>query len=304
MTSAYSQVVDELHKPVRHNFPRRRIIVKGLQDLYQADLIEMIPFAKINKSHKYILVVIDVFSKYVWAQPLKNKSGSVVTAAMKKILVKPPKNLQTDHGKEFYNKEFQALMKSYGINHYSVFSSMKAAVVERVIRTLKSHIWKTFTLNGNKKWLELLPIIVDKYNNTVHNTIKMKPSKVNKTNAKILLTTIYNNIKKVIPHKFNVGDHVRISKYRTVFTKGYSENWTNEIFKIIKIQITNPTTYILQDLNGETLHGGFYEFELQKVMHSDVYLIEKIIRKKGKKLLVKWRGIKDTSWINQADLTN
>jgi hypothetical protein len=305
MSLAYQQVVNELHHQARRKFLRRRVIVKGLQDLYQADLIEMIPYAHLNKGNKYILVLIDVFSKYVWALPLKTKAGGEVTSVMKKLIEKqPPSNLQTDQGKEFYNQNFAALMKLYKINHYSTFSSIKASVVERVIRTLKSWMWKKFTLQGNKKWLDLLPQIVEKYNNSIHRTIKMKPKiAIKKSNEKKLLTNVYNHIKMVNPQqKFNVGDHVRISKYRTIFDKGYLENWTNEIFKIARIQITFPTTYILQDAKNETLRGAFYEHELQKVKYPEIYLIEKIIRKKGNKILVKWRGINESTWINKSDI--
>src|SRR5215472_15856948 len=104
-------VVEELHKPVRHRFPRRRVVIKGLDDLWQADLVEMIPYSRENKGFKYILMVIDAFSKYLWAKPLKSKTGEEVTRAMKEILKeRRPSNLQTDHGKEFYNSQFQSLM--------------------------------------------------------------------------------------------------------------------------------------------------------------------------------------------------
>src|SRR5437588_601137 len=123
-------VVDELHKPARKRFKRRRVIVKGLHDLFQADLVEMIPYAKFNRGFRYILVVINAFSKYVWAYPVKRKSGEAVTQAMKKVLSNGknvPRNLQTDMGKEFYNSAFQGLMKQHNINHYSSFSNLKSS---------------------------------------------------------------------------------------------------------------------------------------------------------------------------------
>ncbi|KAK9888953.1 hypothetical protein WA026_004237 [Henosepilachna vigintioctopunctata] len=141
MQTVKRDVDNELHKPVRINFPRRRVIVKGLLDLFQADLVEMIPYARFNKGFKYILIVIDVFSKYVWAIPLKNKTATHVRDAMRGILKQlshPPKNLQTDFGKEFYNKYFKELMNTSNINHYSSYSNLKCSVVERVNRTLKS----------------------------------------------------------------------------------------------------------------------------------------------------------------------
>lgn len=133
MMSKKQQVVNELHKPARKNFKRRRVIIKGLDDLWQADLVEMGSYATENNEYKYLLTVIDSFSKYAWAMPIKNKSSEAVCNAMIKIFqhlsTRIPKNLQTDDGKEFFNKKFHSLMEEYGINHYSTFSIKKASIV-------------------------------------------------------------------------------------------------------------------------------------------------------------------------------
>ena len=174
------KIAEELHKPARIHFKRRRVIVKGINDLYQADLVEMIPYAGQNGGNRCILVVIDVFSKYAWAVPVKTKSAKDVTKAMKTILKdgNVPKNLQTDNGKEFYNKEFKSLMSNLKINHYSTFSSLKASVVERLNRTLKGLMWKEFSIQGSFKWLKLLPEVLLRYNSRKHSTIGMKPIEV------------------------------------------------------------------------------------------------------------------------------
>ena len=161
MTTIKEQVVNELHKPARKKFMRRRVIVKGLNDLLQADLVEMQPYSKFNRGYRYILVVINVFSKYVWAEPVKTKSGKDVATAMKTILLTlktNPQNLQTDRGTEFFNQHFQKLMERFKINHYSTFSNLKASVVERVNRTLKTRMWKMFSLQGNYRWLNILAV--------------------------------------------------------------------------------------------------------------------------------------------------
>jgi hypothetical protein len=309
-TSVKKDIVHELHKPARSNFKRRRVIVKGLNDLFQADLVEMIPYAKENKGYRYILVVIDVFSKYVWALPVKSKSGPDVTSAMSKIFTmsktRIPRNVQTDLGKEFYNKSFKLLMDRYNINHYSTFSSKKCSVVERVNRTLKNIMWREFNIQGSYKWLQLLPQIVEKYNSTKHRTIGIKPIEVNKSNESKLLASAYNHIKMIdekIP-KFKIDQHVRISKHRGVFAKGYMPNFSTEIFKIKQVKLTNPTTYLLQDQSGEDILGGFYEMELQKVKHPDVYLVEKVLKKKGNNVFVKWLGFNDShnSWISKDNV--
>lgn len=303
------EVVNELHKLARVNYKRRKVVVKGLKDLLQADLVEMRPYAKTNRNFNYILVVINVFSKYVWAFPIKKKTGKEVATAMEKVFSDPqnvPKNLQTDMGKEFYNKFFQDLMKKYKINHYSTFSNLKASVVERVNRTLKNLMWKEFSAQGSYKWLSILPEIVDLYNNTVHGTTGIKPVDVDKKMEKLLLKTVFLKAKAIKPKstKFKFGDYVRISKQREAFTKGYMPNWSNEIFKVIDVKYTIPTTYYLKDSRNEEIKGGFYESELQKVKYPDVYLVEKVVRRKGNKVFVKWLGMDKThnSWISKFNI--
>ena len=173
--SVKDDVVNELHKPSRKHFKRRRVIVKGLNDLWQANLVEIIPYWRFNKGYKYLLVVINVFSKFLWIEPLKSKTAQDVTMTMREILknVKNTlKNLQTDLGKDLCNKEFKKLMNEYNINHYNTFSILKASVVERVNRTIKNLMRKKFSLRGNYKWFDILDKIVQKYNNTTHSTMK------------------------------------------------------------------------------------------------------------------------------------
>lgn len=301
------QLVNELHKPIRKNFKRRRTIIKGLDDLWQSDLGQLDQYAKFNKNHKYILVVIDCFSKFVWVKALKTKTGEEVSQAFELILNevndRKPSNLQTDQGKEYYNAHFKALMKKYNINHYSSFSITKAAICERVIRTLKEKLFKYFTLNGSYRWIDILPEIVRTYNNERHSVIGMKPSQVTKSNEKSILNSTYKHLKIVGPRKFKKDDLVRISKSKHVFEKGYTPNYTTELFKIDKINITNPTTYVLKDLQDQPIRGSFYEAELQKTKHPDVYLVEKVLRKKGKKVFVKWLGFDNShnSWIDGSN---
>ncbi|KAL6416804.1 hypothetical protein ACFW04_014830 [Cataglyphis niger] len=141
MSAEKRRLVEELHAPARRNFPRRRVTVRGYDDLWQADVVEMRPYARLNKGHNYILTVIDALSKYAWAVPLKNKSANEITRALSKITrnsKRCPKNLQTDKGKEFYNTEMRKFAKEHEMNHYSTYSVMKASIVKRFNRTLKN----------------------------------------------------------------------------------------------------------------------------------------------------------------------
>lgn len=302
-------VVEEIHRGARKNFERRRTLMHGLNDTYQIDLWEMIPYAKLNKKYKYILIVIDTFSKFCWAFPLLSKSGKHVTEQMSKLLKSSnvPRHVMSDFGKEFYNSSFKQLMKRYKINHYSSFSSTKAAIAERLIRTLKNKLFKRLHFRGSYKWIDILDEIVATYNSTKHSTIRMKPCDVRKRHEQMLLNSVYNysmHIKN--DSKFKVDDFVRISKYKHVFEKGYMPNWTTEIFKISKVQRTQPITYLLTDIDGTDIKGAFYELELQRVKHPDIYLVEKIIKRRGDSYFVKWLGFDDSynEWIKKNDIIN
>lgn len=302
------QVVNELHKNARKNFVRRSVLLKGIDDLWQADLIDVISLKNYNKGYNFILVVIDCFSKYAWALPLKTKSKQEMSQVFASILQKSrrqPNNLQTDMGTEFYNDEFKKLMKTYKINHYSTYSVKKASIVERLIRTLKVHLYKNFSLKGSYKWLgEPLKNVVNSYNHTKHRVTQEEPAKVTKLNASKVLENIRkfqsktNYVKKP---KFCVGDNVRISKYKSCFKKGYTPNWSTEIFVVKKVNKTMPVTYLIEDSRRQPILGCFYDQELQKTKYPNVYLVEKVIRKNGNKLFVKWLGLDETqnSWIDK-----
>jgi len=299
-------VVMELHKPARRNYTRRCVTIKGLNDLWQADLVEMIPFAKQNNNVRYILTVINTFSKFGFAEPVKNKTGLEVSRAFEKILksTTPPRKLQTDMGKEFYNKNFETLLKQYGIHHYSTYSNLKASIVERFNRTLKSRMWRQFSLQGSHKWINILQDLVSQYNRTKHSTIKMCPINVDEKKEKNLLSTVYSTSVNNIPkkYKFEIGDPVRVSKNKGVFDKSYTPNWSTEIFRINCIQMTKPVTYLLEDYKGEKIIGSFYGEELLKTRFPDIYLVEKIMKVKNDKVLVKWLGFPESTWINKKDI--
>lgn len=300
------EIAKELHKSSRKNFYTRPVVLKGINDLYQGDLVEMLDFSRVNSGFKYIMTIINCFTKFAFAVPLKTKTGLEVAKALSPILSKQPmKHFQTDNGTEWYNTNVRSLLKEYKINHYSTFSDKKASIVERFNRTLKQNMWRAFSAQGSFKWLKLLPTVVDKYNKSVHRTIGLKPKDVNKNNEKLVLTNILNNRKiKYFKPKFKVGDAVRISRIKKDFTKGYWPQWSNEIYIVHKVQPTVPVTYLLKDNRGEIIKGGFYQEELNKSKYKDTYLIEKVIKRKGEKLLVRWLGFDKThdSWIDKKDL--
>jgi len=307
MSEKKCQLVNELHALARRNFSRRCVIVWGYDDLWQADLVEIRPYTRFNKGYHYILTIIHVLSKYAWVVQLKTKCGNGIATVIAKIIrddKRCPKNLQTDRGKEFYNANVQKLLKKHGIKHYSTHSVMKASIVKRFNRALKNNMLKQFTLNENYRWIDLLPHLVSKYNARKHRTISMRPIDVIPAIADKLLTTVYSRIKIAPPAWFRMGDSVRVSKFKTMFEKDYTPNWITEVFKIIKVQKTNPVTYLLEDSCGKPIAGGFYEYELQRVANPDVYLVEKMLRKRRNEVYMKWLGFDNSrnSWIHKNNV--
>ena len=146
-------------------------------------------------------------------------------------------------------------------------------------------------------YFDKLDDIVNKYNNTYHTTIKMKPIDV-KDNTSINTDKEINNKDP----KIKVGGHVRISKYKNIFAKGYTPNWSEEVFVIEKVKNSVPWTYVINDLNGAEIIGTFYQEELQKT-NQEEFRIEKVIKRKGDKIYVKWKGYDSSfnSWIDKKD---
>ena len=176
---------------------------------------------------------------------------------------------------------------------YSTYNEEKSVVAERFIRTLKNKIFKHMTAISKNSYFDALDDIVHKYNNTVHKTIKMKPIDVTSDSY-----AEYNEdpSNKKDP-KFKVGDHVRISKYKNIFAKGYTQNWSEEVFVVSKIKETVPWTQVISDLNGEKIAGSFYEKELQKTSQ-EKFRMEKVLKGKGDKLYVKWKKFLKEKVIN------
>ena len=298
---------EELHKPKRKNYPRRKIIVNHMNEIFAADLVEMQKFSKLNKGYRYLLTCIDIFSKFAWVITLKDKKGITIKNALEKIFNKRnPKFLWTDKGTEFYNKQVQDLLNENNIKLYSTNNSeIKSAALERFNRTFKNMMYKKFTENNNTIFYNILDELVNNYNNKYHSTIRMSPIEGSKKINENKIKNIYNFEKTKKPGKFKIGDRVRISLEKNIFEKGYDTNWTQEIFIIYDIKYSNVPYYYLKDLNNEKLDGTFYQEELQKTKQDDLFIIEKILKTNKDKIYVKWRGYDDSfnSWINKNTVT-
>ena len=254
--------------------------------------------SKFNKGFRFLLCVTDIFSKCPWVIPLKDKKGISIANGFKKKLddsKRKPNKIWVDKGSEFYNNSFKKWLQVNDVVIYSTNNEGKPVIAERFIETLKNKFYKYMTSISKNVYINKLNDIVKEYNNKYHTSIKMKPVDV--------MDNTYIDFKKEINDKnpkFKVGDHVRISKYKNIFAKGYMPNWSEEIFVIKKIKNTLPWTYVINDFNGEEIIGTFYEQELQGTNQQE-FRIEKVIKRKGDKLYVKSKGCNNSfnSWIDK-----
>lgn len=312
-----------LHRQSKRKFTRMPVVVKGVGEQLQMDLISLQNFAADNEAPfkmpgkskpskrpmKYILCIIDVFSKKAWAYPLPSKEGEVVKAVLTRFLDKYkaeesevnggrpyPRKIQSDKGSEFSNAPMLKLFEERGIDYFQTDNpETKASIVERFNRTLMSYINRYYTYEYQKvkmkeekkkkgvkgtdwrvprRWVDVLPDIVDNYNNRYHRTINMAPNEVSYQNEVDIIA--YMNSKacakkaqlvgKSKPQKpFKVGDKVLINIYSAKFRKGYTQQWRDEVFVVDRVIYTNNQyMFKLKDLDDEPLRGSFYKHELQR----------------------------------------
>lgn len=304
-----------LHKPARKRFPRNSIIVTAIDALWELDLVDLSKHKKLNGGFAYLLQVIDVGSRFGFSMPLRTKKPTEVAAAFEKLMQRSgrrPIVCTFDAGKEFTGKAFQAMLKRNEIFSYVSSSDMKCSIIERWNRTLKSRMWRYFTQNNTYRWKDVLQKLVTGYNNATHRTIGCKPSEVTAETIGGIVNRLVQNSNLERPHsfKFDINDHVRISRSKGVFEKGFEPNWTREIFVITSRKAVPHPVYKIKDLNNESIKGIFYETQLQKVEKPPVYKIEKILRWRrfgGKRqAFVRYLGYGPAfdEWVNEENLVD
>lgn len=306
----------ELHKRASKTFERRKVIEpNGAYNSIAMDLADMNFYKDANDGYRYILVVIDIFSRKVWVEPIKTKTAVSALEAFQKILKKmdkTPIKINADDGSE-WKGIFGQFLKKNNIDLYHTYSEFHSSIVERFHRTLKDMINKYFTEHQTHRYIDNLQTFINTYNNKKHSTLKMSPNEASKPeNYNLAFDNQYGK-QEFISQKsdaiFKVGDFVRISRTKNKFEKeGF--NWSQEIFTIADVKLTNPPTYIIKDSKGEIIKGSFYGPELQKTKLNDIFLVEKILKKrtlKGEKqVLIKWLGYDDSfnSWEPEETLIN
>jgi hypothetical protein len=263
-----------LFRQVRHNYPRRRIRAYYPYHIMMSDTINYRSYAMpINNNYKYIMVLVDVFSKRAWAEPMKRINEFDATIAMENMLRKLPdipQTIITDKGTEYYNSKMKNLFDRMAIKHYSIRGKHKACVAERFIRTLKGRLEKYFWAIKKHKWIDVLQQFIQNYNETFHRSIKMAPNDVNETNRADVFKTLYPLSKDKKSPRLSIGDLVRLLKPKTIFNKGYAQSWTKEIYKIEKAFSESAVDfYTISDREGNILPRNKYYWELNLVSRHD-----------------------------------
>lgn len=306
------------HRPSRKVFKRNPVIAAFIDAQWQGDLAEVGNLAAFNTGVRYLLILIDVVSKYMWVEPLKSKSGPTVLEGFKKVFGKTPRRpskLQTDDGKEFWYQGVQRFLKDHKIIFFTLKSDKKAAVAERAVKTIKEKIYRYMHEKNTKKYIDVLGDLVASYNETYHQAIKMTPAEVNVGNEGEVLKNLYRKTWETPEEKrkakLRAGDYVRLNGIKGVFKKGYTGNWTEEIFIVDKVMHSAPhPLYKLKDWSGEAIEGSFYEQEVQKVSVDlkGFWKVEKIVARKkvGRKnmCLVKWQEYPSSmnTWVEESEM--
>ena len=222
-------LADELHKPIIRNFNKRKVYSQFKGNIWGVDLADMQSLSRKNKGIKYLLCATDLFSKYVFVIPLKDKKGISIVNGFNKIIKQSNRKPRVDQGGEFYNNVFEKWLSDNNIIMYSTYHEGKSVVAERFIRTLKNKLYKHMTATGKKVYYDILDDVVNKYNNTKHSTIKMKAIDVGNNNKRVYIDEHYEK-----DSRFKIGGRVRISRYKNIFAKGYNPNGAKKYLLLIK----------------------------------------------------------------------
>ena len=232
--------IDEIYStPPRKIYPTNKIVYNFVDEIWSFDLADMVDYkVSNNKGFRYIFIIIDNYSKYLWAIPLKNKHSQTITNEFSNIIAtskRKPLKIESDRGKEWYNSIFQDFLKSKNIHHYSRFTDKGPSIAERVIRTLRSLLKKPVFEKGKADWLSQLSSVIKQYNNTNHHSIKMTPNQASpKSNEKTVYSNLQDKREKQTP-KYKLGQLVRTADIKKVFSKGDSTNYSYKFYTITEV---------------------------------------------------------------------
>jgi len=312
-----TQDVYTKHYPKIENFKRRRYFTPGIDKIWQCDLVFMDPeWAQENDGYKYINLVIDTFSKFLFAVPLRTKQAEEVIKSFEYILKKSkrkPEKIHSDKGSEYISVKTKEFFVKNNIFWYSTENETKAMICERVAKTLQQRMYKYLTHNSTNKWIDVLQDLVDNYNSSYHSSIRMTPIEASKfDNESKVYSNLYGEKSRLNQKKrsiyttiFKLNDPVRTTRFGTKFDRGYKPTFAEEILYIDEILDTFPTTYKLRDFNDKPIKGSYYANELVKYNKQDEdYSYDYILKTRKSKIpgmieaFVKWTGYPEVfnSW--------
>ena len=232
--------INEIYsRPPNKNYETNKTMIKSIDDTWSSDLLDMNDYGiKNNKGYRYILIIVDNFSKFGWTIPLKNKYAQSITDAFSqniKTSRRKPNLLETDDGEEYVNKIFNEFLNNNKIKRYSRYTDKGAVFAERFNRTIRNLLKKPVFEKGNANWISELPSVVKKYNNTIHHSIKMTPNQASKkSNEKLVYSNLQDRrVKRQA--KFKLGDLIRTADIKRVFSKGDSTNYSYKLYTITEV---------------------------------------------------------------------
>ncbi|MCG7879176.1 MAG: DDE-type integrase/transposase/recombinase, partial [Candidatus Thiodiazotropha endolucinida] len=284
-----------IQRQVRRKFKTPNVRVSSIDEQFQADLADVSNISKFNSGIHYLLFVIDVFSKYLWVKPLKNKTAKSVIAAMTSIFLdRKPKKLQTDKGSEFVNRWFKKFMADQDIYFFTTHNVPKASIVERSQRTFKAALYRLMRKKRTYRFIDNLDELVASYNASPHRSLNyLSPREVNEDNEADVWANMYLKKPKrkrkskmtsyKPPIRFKKGQLVRVSLHKRPFVKSYDDQFSTEVFKVASVKLVQGIPmYKLQDLKQNTIQGQFYNSELLAVNKDadSLWFIEKVLKKR------------------------
>ena len=314
------QETHNLHITPKHHFPTEHTICDYLDEEWEIDLLDVSNLSNQNRGFKFIFVVVDIYSRFLWTRPLKSKKATETAEKFQDIIDTDKRIcdlILSDQGNEFRGSAFQEMLKKNGISHFLAYGPHHAAICERMNRTIKSRLYKYFSENATTRYVDILADLTYSINNTVHTTLQRTPASINTDNQnkvyeEVYLPMVNKAAQQPLVFSFAIGDLVRISTLRTPFRKGYLETWTQEIFIVWNQIPSKPPRFRLKDLKQEIIKGSYYQEELQKVDLSDPeavkYTIDKVLSYKKIKGIayakVHWYQIpsKFDSFVKKSEL--
>lgn len=304
-----------VHKQYQRHFKRRQVIATYMDYMWDIDLAVFDSFKSANDNYLYFLLAIDIFSRYVWTVPLKSKKATDIVKALQQIFKgsRIPDYVRADKGTEFVNQKVKSFLKTHHVKFFVTHNSVKASYAERTIKSIKKKLVRIMTHRQSHKWIDNLKQVTESYNSSYHRGIGKIPKTVTGSDRYDFWKKRRNGLQRAPPSrfKFKIGDVVRVTYDRNVFSREYDERWSREEFIISsRYMKDNFIFYTIKDYTNEPITGSFYQKELQKITvdNNAQYKIEKEIktrvRNRVKEVLVKWLGWpkKFNSWIPKTDV--